>query len=73
MTKLAVSIHVESHDQALADAADAAKQGADLVEFRIDQFTSRPDQLLALVEATALPCIITCRPDWEGGGFEGDE
>ena len=73
MTKLAVSIQVESHDQALADAAAALRQGADLVEFRIDRFTNRPDQLLALVEASALPCIITCRPVWEGGAFDGDE
>lgn len=73
MTKLAVSIHVESYDQALADAADAARRGADLVEFRIDDFTGQPDQLLDLVEKSALPCIITCRPDWEGGAFQGDE
>ncbi len=73
MTRLAVSIHVESHDQAVADAAEAARRGADLVEFRIDDFTGQPDQLLALVEASALPCIITCRPHWEGGTYRGEE
>ncbi|MAE64115.1 MAG: shikimate dehydrogenase [Phycisphaeraceae bacterium] len=73
MTHLAVSIMVQNLDQALAGAALAAEQGADLVEFRIDAFTDRPDLVAVLAERSALPCIITCRPDWEGGAFSGDE
>ena len=73
MTHLAVAIMVQSLDQALAAAARAAELGADLVEFRIDQFTSDPESLTQLVEGSALPCIITCRPTWEGGSFEGDD
>jgi len=73
MTKLAASIIVRSLDQALAATACAAKQGADLVEFRIDSFTNAPAQLPQLVARSSLPCIITCRPMWEGGDYNGNE
>ncbi len=73
MTKLAVSIMVYSLEQALAAAALAAERGADLVEFRIDQVAGDTALLNGLVEDSALPCIITCRPVWEGGLYEGDE
>ena len=73
MTKIAVSILVQSLDQALASAERAAELGADLVEFRIDQFTEHLDQLPQLVGRSALPSIITCRPTWEGGHYDGDE
>ncbi len=67
MTSLAVAIHVLSLDQGVRDAARAAEMGADLVEFRIDRFTEEPSQVAQLVERSALPCIVTCRPTWEGG------
>lgn len=73
MTKLAVSIMVSSLDQALAATARAAELGAELVEFRIDHFTDRPELLTQLVEQSPLPSIITCRPFWEGGTYDGDE
>ena len=73
MTNLTVAIHVESLDQALAACARAAEVGADLMEYRIDRFTDDPDQVTALVERSPLPCIITCRPTWEGGFFEGND
>ncbi|MEE9211753.1 MAG: type I 3-dehydroquinate dehydratase, partial [Phycisphaeraceae bacterium] len=73
MTSLAVSIMVESLPQALGAAARAAELGADLVELRIDRFTESPDQVSALIERVALPCVITCRPRWEGGDYDGDE
>jgi len=73
MTKLAVSIMVGSLEQALAASVRAGELGADLVEFRIDHFTDHPEQLTELVRRSDLPCIITCRPTWEGGGYDGDE
>ncbi len=73
MTYLTVPITVSSLDQALADSAKAAERGADLVEFRIDQFTDDPHAVTELVQRSALPCIITCRPTWEGGAYDGDE
>lgn len=73
MTKLAVSILVRHLGQALADAARAAEFGAELVEYRIDQVGEDADLVVALVEGSPLPCILTCRPVWEGGFYEGDE
>ena len=73
MTHLAVAIMVHSREQAQAAAVRAAELGADLVEFRIDRFTDSPAQLSALVEHSPLPCIVTCRPTWEGGHYDGEE
>ncbi|WP_234698812.1 shikimate dehydrogenase [Poriferisphaera corsica] len=76
MTKLTVPIMVYSVEQGLADAAKAAEAGADLVEFRIDHFgewEAGASGVGMLVEGSALPCIVTCRPVWEGGEYDGDE
>ena len=73
MTHLAASIFVYSLEQAVADAAVAAERGADLVEYRIDQFTDDPPAVAQLVRRSPLPCIVTCRPTWEGGYYDGDE
>lgn len=73
MTHLTAAITVTSLEQALADSARAAEQGADLVEYRIDSFTDDPRAVTELVQRSALPCIITCRPTWEGGAYDGDE
>jgi 3-dehydroquinate dehydratase/shikimate dehydrogenase len=64
---------VKSVEQALAMAALAAEQGADLVEFRIDQFTDDLPGLAQLIDRSPLPCVLTCRPTWEGGHFDGEE
>ena len=66
MTHLCVPIFVTSVAQAKADIAGAAEAGADLVELRIDQFTDE-FQLRQLLGEAMLPCILTCRPEWEGG------
>ena len=75
---------VEDHSEALRDATLAAEHGADLVEFRVDVFfedkdestdllQDRIDRVLDLVEMSPLPCIVTCRPHWEGGEYHGDD
>jgi len=51
-------------------ARDAAP-GADLVEVRLDG-VNRPDPVAAL-EGRRRPVIVTCRPKWEGGAFDGSE
>jgi 3-dehydroquinate dehydratase/shikimate dehydrogenase len=71
MTHLAVSIMVVTRQQALADAALAAEHGADVVEYRLDRFAGDIPGCLALVNDSPLPCIVTIRPTWEGGEFEG--
>ena len=54
----------------LRRARDAAA-GADLVEVRLDG-VDRPDAAAAL-DGRRRPVIVTCRPVWEGGKFEGPE
>lgn len=87
LTLLCVPIMVNDEASALADAALAKSLGADLVEFRVDEFFSginstddldhaaAREQLavVRLVSASPLPCIATCRPTWEGGHYDGDE
>jgi len=51
-------------------ARDAAR-GADLVEVRLDG-VDRPDAAGAL-DGRLRPVIVTCRPRWEGGAFDGPE
>lgn len=73
MTKLCVPIMVESVDAALADAQAAHGAGADLVELRLDRFTDDREAAVKLVNNCPLPCIVTIRPDWEGGEYDGDD
>lgn len=49
-----------------------AESAADLFEIRLDAFTSQPDIAL-FREATDKPLLFTCRPQWEGGMFTGEE
>jgi len=73
MTKLCVPIMVDSAGQALSDAAAARQAGADLVELRLDRFTDDRDAASKLVTDCPLPCIVTIRPHWEGGEYDGDD
>lgn len=75
MTHLCVAIFVDDVVQAHGDAARAKDAGADMVEYRVDRMTG-PDvtrAIAALAHSSPLPCIVTCRPVWEGGqSEEGD-
>jgi 3-dehydroquinate dehydratase / shikimate dehydrogenase len=84
MTLICVPLMVEDHTEARQDAALAKERGADLVEYRVDVFfedkqdstdllEDRIDRVLDLVEVSPLPCIVTCRPHWEGGEYHGDD
>src|SRR3954468_23672351 len=66
MTYLCVPIFVSSLDQAKRDAVVAAENGADLVVYRVDEFTDAGD-LYVLVNDSPLPCILTLRSAAEGG------
>jgi 3-dehydroquinate dehydratase/shikimate dehydrogenase len=68
VTYLCAAILVTDLAQARRDIAAAAEAGADMVELRIDQLAT-PD-LMGLQGMCALPCIVTCRPTWEGGHCE---
>ncbi|MEM8738405.1 MAG: type I 3-dehydroquinate dehydratase [Planctomycetota bacterium] len=81
MTRLTVPIAVDTYAAALSLAVRAAEFGADLVEYRLDAFVSAGADLSEaklrdiekLVRDSPLPCIVTCRPVWEGGDYDGDE
>jgi 3-dehydroquinate dehydratase/shikimate dehydrogenase len=84
MTQICVPLMVEDHDEVLRDAIMAAELGADLVEYRVDVYfedkdestdllQDRIDRVLDIVKASPLPCIVTCRPHWEGGEYHGDD
>src|SRR4051794_17098664 len=66
MTLLCVPIFVQSVPQAQRDIALSAEGGADLVELRLDDISDEQD-VRRIVQGALLPCILTCRPTWEGG------
>jgi 3-dehydroquinate dehydratase/shikimate dehydrogenase len=61
----------ETVEQAIADLAEARRQGADLAELRAD-YLKDPD-FARILSAKPLPVLVTVRPKWEGGRFEGSE
>lgn len=76
---LCIPITVHDLAPALTDAQAAKDAGADLIEWRIDEAFSGSDDehelrlIKQLVADSPLPCIVTCRPTWEGGGYDGDD
>ncbi|MBL8763392.1 MAG: type I 3-dehydroquinate dehydratase [Phycisphaerae bacterium] len=78
-TRICVPIMVRDEASALDAAARARASGADLVELRIDEYFSGSGEaaenarVAGLVSACPLSCILTCRPTWEGGGYDGPE
>lgn len=78
-TLVCVPITAEDVPTALTDAAQAANAGANLVEFRVDALyqgagdTEAIAGAITLAAESPLPCILTCRPAYEGGHYEGDD
>lgn len=71
-SKLCVVVIAETLDE-LRRQRDAAAQ-ADMVELRLDRLSR--DGSVDVVGALAdrrTPVIVTCRPTWEGGYFQGSE
>ena len=77
-----ICVPILADDPAIAkrDAILASELGADIVEFRVDLLMELEESLASriaiiknLVEGSPLPCIVTCRPEWEGGLYSGDE
>lgn len=74
-TLLCIPTIAKTVEEMLGDAAAAAAMGADLVELRLDHLSSfqpRPD-LQRLLSSRPLPVLVTYRPKWEGGEYEGDD
>jgi 3-dehydroquinate dehydratase/shikimate dehydrogenase len=64
-------VREETTERALAGLAEARRQGADLAELRLDYL--KEIELPKLLGAKPLPVLVTLRPAWEGGLWEGDE
>lgn len=74
-TLLCVPLVAKTVEQMLSDMAAAKASGADIVEIRLDHLTAfrpRPD-LEVLLGNRPLPALVTYRPKWEGGEYEGDD
>jgi len=68
---ICVSIVASDTAGAIAIMRQAAKDGADLVELRLD-LMSKPD-VDALLVGRPLPVMVTCRPVHAGGGYKGSK
>jgi 3-dehydroquinate dehydratase / shikimate dehydrogenase len=79
VTLIAVPISVPSAEavpHVLDRAREASAMGATLVEWRVDELVQIDDSIeiiKRLVRDSPMPCIVTCRPTWEGGQFQGDD
>eukprot|EP01018_Ginkgo_biloba_P010731 Gb_22470 [translate_table: standard] len=69
------SLVAHSLEETLKQMHQAKFDGADVIEIRIDHlrnFNPTVDMEI-LLKNRPLPTIITYRPKWEGGNYEGDE
>lgn len=79
MTLLAVSIAPDSPEDVepcVERARLSIADGAELVEWRIDALAEEPDArelVRRLIDGVTVASIITCRPIWEGGEYDGDD
>ncbi|TQE09340.1 hypothetical protein C1H46_005076 [Malus baccata] len=74
-TVICAPIMAESVDKMVIDMGKAKALGADLVEIRLDHlkdFNCNED-LKILIKESPLPTLVTYRPKWEGGQYDGDE
>lgn len=69
---ICASIAPRNPDEAVELLRRARDEGADLAELRIDRMPPGVD-IPALLAAKPLPVIVTIRPAWEGGGWQGPE
>ena len=70
MHRICVSIARDTVDDAL-DVATGISSLADVIEIRLD--TLRDIEILPFLTHLNKPLLFTNRPNWEGGGFKGDE
>ena len=77
MTHLAVPITSDSVDKSLKSITQAVDSGADLVELRLDYvqglIVRQVPTLVEAVKSLGKIALVTCRPVWEGGRYQGSE
>ncbi|WOL18861.1 bifunctional 3-dehydroquinate dehydratase/shikimate dehydrogenase, chloroplastic [Canna indica] len=75
MTLLCVPLVAKTVEQMVSDMATAKASGADLVEIRLDHLSDFDPMrdLPQLLGDRPLPVLVTYRPKWEGGQYEGDD
>ena len=72
---LTTSVIAPTVEEALSEIVEAVEGGADIVELRVD-FIDGLDAAVdipKMLAACAVPCIVTYRPTWEGGQYDGEE
>jgi 3-dehydroquinate dehydratase / shikimate dehydrogenase len=69
---LLVSTVAETSHAALLARREEEAGHADIIELRLDALREPIDVRRAIAGRT-MPVIVTCRPTWEGGRFEGSE
>ncbi|KXZ55471.1 hypothetical protein GPECTOR_2g1020 [Gonium pectorale] len=72
---ICTSVTATTVDAFLAEIQEAAASGVDIIELRLDFLTDfDPEQhLQQLMSSCPLPYIVTYRPVWEGGKYDGPE
>jgi len=72
---LTTSVIAPTVDEALSEIVEAVEGGADIVELRVDFIDDldAPVDVPKMLAACSVPCIVTYRPTWEGGQYDGDE
>ncbi|KAJ6853982.1 bifunctional 3-dehydroquinate dehydratase/shikimate dehydrogenase, chloroplastic-like isoform X1 [Iris pallida] len=74
-TLVCVPLVGKSVGEMRSEMSSALDAGADVAEIRLDhlaRFEPRPD-LELLLKNRLLPVLVTFRPKWEGGQYEGDD
>src|SRR5437773_1324921 len=64
-------VRSETSEQAIAEMQEARRLGADLCELRADYL--KDANLEKILAAKPLPVLVTVRPKWEGGLYDGNE
>ncbi|KAJ3681077.1 hypothetical protein LUZ60_015566 [Juncus effusus] len=74
-TLLCVPSMAKTAEEMAGDMTAAAEVGADVVELRLDYLSSfKPrSDLERLLANRPLPTLVTYRPKWEGGEYNGDD
>ncbi|GFR49320.1 hypothetical protein Agub_g11346, partial [Astrephomene gubernaculifera] len=72
---ICTSVTATTVDAFLAEIQEAAASGVDIIELRLDFLTDfDPEKHLQLIMSSCpLPYIVTYRPVWEGGKYDGPE